>query len=112
MTICFVSFRIQFHKTCNIREVTSATLHRADTRVVRVFCRPAELPKDTVELPAVKVIQLHQLVHSLLQREANNTELVTLLVLTCNILCACHNTAHPETLYESLNRGARDQQTI
>jgi len=28
MTICFASFRIQFHKTCNIREVTSATLHR------------------------------------------------------------------------------------
>ena len=75
MTICFASFRIQFHKTCNILEVTSATLHRVTGLVVRFiffFCLPTELPTDTVQLPAVKVVQLRKPEHSSLQKEANN----------------------------------------
>jgi hypothetical protein len=104
---------MQFHETCNIREVTSATLRRATTKVVRVSCRPAELPKDTVQLPAVKVVQLHELAHSLVQIEANNNRYCnTVSANKQHLVCTWHNTAHPETLYESLNRGTRDQQTI
>lgn len=68
MTFCFASFRIQFHKTCNILEVTSATLHRVTGLVVL----PTELPTDTVQLQAVKVVQLRKPEHSLSQKEANN----------------------------------------
>jgi hypothetical protein len=36
------------------------------------FCLTTELPKDTVELRAVKVVRLDRLVHSLLQKQPNN----------------------------------------
>jgi hypothetical protein len=56
--LCLIPWR---HQTCNIREVTSVTSRRVTAMAVSVFCHPAALCKNTVQLAAVKVAQLHGL---------------------------------------------------